>query len=152
MEIVYLPVQSEFTWYLPVKFTEIGVPFRLIVAVPVLPPFPSKVSVPAPASGPAIDAGVTTNPVAVWAKVPFSVRLEHPLLSAFAAAAMPSASAVTAKEFKTVFLFIIVSFRFLTVPFNQRTFSLFSLPLIQAAAGRETRHGCHNFFLDSEIT
>ena len=29
---------------------------------------------------------------------------------------------------------------------------MFSLPLTQAGAWRETRHECHNFFLDAEIT
>src|SRR5215469_7119452 len=90
-------------------------PFMLRVAVVVTPPFPSKVSVPTPTSGPAMDGGAVSNPLAVCTKVPFSVALEHPVLSAFAAGAMPRASAAIAaiaKVFPMVLRFMIISFVF----------------------------------------
>src|SRR5260370_18090537 len=78
------PVQSGFTVYVPVIVTLSMLPFWLTVAVPVVPPFPSKVCVPTLAKGPAIGGGATIDPVAVIPNVPVRVALEQPLSSACA--------------------------------------------------------------------
>jgi hypothetical protein len=60
-----------------------------------------------------MEAGAISNPLAVCEKVPFSVALEHPLLSAFAAGVTTRANAVTAtiaRVFAVVVRFIIISF------------------------------------------
>src|ERR1043166_1626100 len=93
------------------------VPFRLSIAAVTTPPFPSNVSVPTPTNGRAMGGGAVSNPLAVCTKVPFSIALEHPLLSAFAAGAMPRASAATAaiaKIFSMVLRFMIISFVFIS--------------------------------------
>ena len=71
-------------------------PFWLTIPVVVKAPFPSKVSVPTWANGPARAVGAVMNPAPLCANVPFRVALEHPLSSAFAVGATPRASAVTA--------------------------------------------------------
>ena len=88
-------MQSAFTVYVPVPVAGTMLPFRLIIPVSDRAPFPSKVIVLTLANGTA-GGGDVTNPLALWAKVPFSVALEHSLSAAFAAGAMPRASAVTA--------------------------------------------------------
>ena len=101
---------------MPVSVAETMLPFRLRVALPVILPFPSKVSVPTPASGPAMAGGAVVNPVPMCAKVPFRLALEHPLLSAFAVGATARASAVTAaiaKFFARVLRFMMISFTFI---------------------------------------
>jgi len=62
---VIVPVQSAFIVYVPVKVVWKMLPFWLAVNVVVVPPLPSKVCVPTSANGPAMTAGVTTNPVPV---------------------------------------------------------------------------------------
>jgi hypothetical protein len=110
-------VQSEFTLYVPVVTSGTMLPFMLRVAAPVLLPFPSKVSVPTPASGPAIAAGAVMNPVAMCEKVPLSNAFEHPLLlSALAMGAAPkaiAANAAIAKVFEVVRRSIVISLVFI---------------------------------------
>jgi hypothetical protein len=77
--------------------------------------------------------GAVTYPFAVWAKVPFSVKFEQPLLSAFAVGAMARANAVTAaiaKFFAMVLRCIINSFVFINClfPGGDHSDRLFSFP------------------------
>jgi hypothetical protein len=69
--------------------------------------------------------GAISNPLAVCAKVPVSVALVHPLLSAFAAGATTRVSAVMAaiaSVFAVLLCFIIVSFVFLLPSFGEESF------------------------------
>jgi hypothetical protein len=56
--------------FVPVPVTGSMLPFRLRVALVVTLPLPSNVSVPTPTSGPAMEGGAISNPVAVCTKVP----------------------------------------------------------------------------------
>src|SRR6516225_8671654 len=112
-----VPVQSGFTVYVPVKVVWNKLPFPLAVKVVVVAPFPSKVCVPTSANGPARAVGVTTNPVPVYAKVPWRLALEHPLSAALIVGTMPRASALTAAIVKVVAMvlrFMIISFAFIS--------------------------------------
>src|SRR5215472_3251964 len=112
---MYVPVQSGFTLYVPVAVSGTMLPFRLMVALVVTRPFPSKVSVPTPASGPAMAGGEISNPLAVCEKVPLRLALVHPLSAAFVVGDMPRASVVTAaiaRVFAVVVRFIIIPFLF----------------------------------------
>jgi hypothetical protein len=76
-----VPVQSGFTGYVPF----ILLPFMLIHVVAVVLRFPSKVSTPTPANGPAwcgAAEGAVKNPVLVYESVLVSVAFEHPLSAA----------------------------------------------------------------------
>jgi hypothetical protein len=109
---VKVPVQLEFTVYMPAIVNEYRVPFPLSIAVPVVLPFPSKNCVPTSAivPAPAADAAVVI-PLDVYAKVPCKLKLLHPLTWAFAVGAMPRASAVIAAIVKA-FAIMTISLEF----------------------------------------
>ena len=78
---VNVPVQSVFTEYVPFIVAWSMLPFTLTHMVAVVPPFPSKVSMPTPAKGPACRGGAAAavkNPALVYANVPVSVAFDHP--------------------------------------------------------------------------
>jgi hypothetical protein len=93
----------------------IMLPFWLNVTAAVVPPFPSKAWVPVSANGPAMAGGAVMYPVDVYAKVPCTVALVHPLSSALAVGDMARASAVNAAIVKVLAMlhFMIISFAFI---------------------------------------
>src|SRR5215469_15936075 len=113
---VSVPVQSGFTVYVPFIVTWDMLPFTLTHALAVVPPFPSNVSTPTLAAGPAWAGGAAAavkNPVLVYANVPVSVAFEHPFSPARAVGATPRARAVvrvTVNMFLMMVRFMIVSF------------------------------------------
>jgi hypothetical protein len=84
--VVYVSVQSRFTGYVPFIVAWNMLPRVITHVVVVASPFPSNVSPPAPANGPAWRGGTAAVknpvPVLVYGKVPVSVALEHPLSAA----------------------------------------------------------------------
>src|SRR5580658_1395094 len=112
-----VPVQSEFTMYVPELVAAAMLPLVLDIPPAAVFPFPSKVCAPTSAYGPSGAGAATKDPVTVYAKVPCRVALLHPLLIwAFAMGAIPRARAVTAaivKIFSMVLRFMIISFEFI---------------------------------------
>ena len=140
-----VPVQSGFTVYVPVKVVWNKLPFPLAVKVVVVAPFPLKVCVPTSANGPARAVGVTTNPVPVYAKVPWRLALEHPLSAALIVGAVPRASALTAAivtVFAMVLRFMIISFAFISCSIQGGDHSDYPvlLPLVQARSDGKSGH------------
>ena len=128
---------------MPVSVTETILPFMLRLAVPVIPPFPSKVSVPTPANGPT----PVMNPVPICEKVPFREALVHPLSAAFTAGAMPRANTIApaiARVFAVLLCFRIVAFVGL---FREETVLPDLLPPVQAEADGKSGHVCAIFFV-----
>jgi hypothetical protein len=74
---VKLPVQLGFTLYVPEYVSSRELPATTRVWVPLTWPFPSKVILPAAATGTNVPGAMATNPLAVYPELPATLANEH---------------------------------------------------------------------------